>query len=220
MADAPNDPSLKLWLRLWRDWLAPHWGMLAVSLAMTAIVAVASAGYSKLIQLVMTAFQGDTSGVVWWGPAGVIVLSAANGFGQYFRETTSANVTTRMETELRKTMFEQLVGTDLAKLQTEAPAGLAARFSSDISLLGTAVRSLLGGLTGTRAMAKTRAMPMVSCQSMPRRTPKVTTMVSPPVRPPRSERTAVPIRLMSEEKRAARPAGASVCRRARSVPTS
>ncbi|MBB5223468.1 subfamily B ATP-binding cassette protein MsbA [Amaricoccus macauensis] len=143
------------WWRLWRDWLRPHWGLLAISLAMTGIVALASAGYSKLIQLVMTAFQGDTSGVAWWGPAGVIVLSAANGIGQYFRETTSTRVTTRMETELRKTMFERLVGTDLAKLQTEAPAGLAARFSSDITLIGTAVRALLGGLTGTLTIIAT-----------------------------------------------------------------
>ena len=53
-----------------------------------------------------------------------------------------------METELRKTMFARLVGTDLARLQTEAPAGLAARFSSDIGLIGGAVRSMLGGITG------------------------------------------------------------------------
>ncbi|MFT3973988.1 MAG: ABC transporter ATP-binding protein [Amaricoccus sp.] len=143
------------WWRLWRDWLRPHWALLTISLAMTGIVALASAGYSKLIQLVMTAFQSDTSGVVWWGPAGVIALSAANGIGQYFRETTSTHVTTRMETELRKTMFERLVGTDLAKLQTEAPAGLAARFSSDITLIGTAVRSLLGGITGTLTIIAT-----------------------------------------------------------------
>jgi subfamily B ATP-binding cassette protein MsbA len=129
--------------------------MLLLSLLMTGIVALASAGYSKLIQLVMTAFQSDTSGVVWWGPAGVIALSAANGVGQYFRETTSTNVTTRMETELRKTMFERLVGTDLAKLQTEAPAGLATRFSSDITLVGAAVRAFLGGITGTLTIVAT-----------------------------------------------------------------
>lgn len=143
------------WWRLWRDWLRPHWRLLGLSLLMTGVVALASAGYSKLIQLVMTAFQDDTSGVAWWGPAGVIVLSAANGLGQYFRETTSTGVTTRMETELRKKMFESLVDTDLAKLQTEAPAGLAARFSSDITLIGTAVRALLGGLTGTLTILAT-----------------------------------------------------------------
>ena len=102
MLDAPSDPSAKLWFRLWRDWLAPNWGLLAVSLAMTAVVAVASAGYSKLIQLVMTAFQSHSETVLWWGPLGVIVLSGANAVGQYYREVTSNEVTNRMETELRK----------------------------------------------------------------------------------------------------------------------
>jgi subfamily B ATP-binding cassette protein MsbA len=53
-----------------------------------------------------------------------------------------------METELRKTMFARLVGTDLAHLQTEAPAGLASRFSSDIGLVGRSIGGMLGGLTG------------------------------------------------------------------------
>ena len=61
---------------------------------------------------------------------------------------------------------------------------------------------------------------MVSRQSMVSITATVTTMVRMPVTPPRNARTAVPISPMSEEKRAARPAGASVCSRARSVPTS
>ena len=115
---------------------------------MTWVVALASAGYSKLIQLVMTAFQNQSASVIWWGPLGVIGLSCANALGQYFKETTGTRVTNRMETELRKTMFARLVGTDLARLQTEAPAGLAARFSSDIGLIGTAVRAMLGGITG------------------------------------------------------------------------
>jgi len=143
------------WRRLWRDWLAPHRGLLALSLAMTGVVAVASAGYSKLIQLVMTAFQQGDPSVVWWGPLGVIGLSCANGVGQYFKEVTANRVTNRMDTELRKTMFERLVGTDLARLQTEAPAGLAARFSADIGLIGGSVRAMLGGLSGILTIVAT-----------------------------------------------------------------
>lgn len=155
MPDAPKPISRSPWMRLWRDWLRPHWRLLATSLAMTLVVAVASAGYSKLIQLVMSAFEHGDHGVIWWGPLGVVVLSAANGAGQYFKETTGTAATTRMETELRKTMFARLVGTDLARLQTEAPAGLAARFSSDIGLIGQSVRSLLGGLTGIATIVVT-----------------------------------------------------------------
>jgi subfamily B ATP-binding cassette protein MsbA len=148
MPDASTARPASPWVRLWHEWLRPHWPLLALSLAMTGIVALASAGYSKLIQLVMTAFQTGSPSVVWWGPLGVIGLSLANGIGQYVKEVTANRVTNRMETELRKTMFARLVGTDLARLQTEAPAGLAARFSADIGLIGGAVRSMLGGLSG------------------------------------------------------------------------
>ena len=101
MPARPSSLPASPWLRLWRDWLRPHWKLLAVSLAMTGVVAVASAGYSKLIQLVMTAFQAQSESVLWWGPLGVIVLSSASALGQYFKDTTGARVTTRMETELR-----------------------------------------------------------------------------------------------------------------------
>ncbi len=158
MPDAAADPTVKLWMRLWRDWLSPSWGLLLFSLAMTAVVAVASAGYSKLIQMVMTAFQDHSPSVLWWGPLGVVLLSGSNAVGQYYREITGTEATNRMETELRKTMFAKLVGSDLARLQTEAPAGLAARFSSDIALVGTAVRALLGGLTGALTIVVTFAV--------------------------------------------------------------
>ena len=75
MPDAPTAPIASPWRRLWRDWLAPHWPLLAVSLAMTWVVAAASAGYAKLIQLVMDGFAADASAVMVWGPLGVIALS-------------------------------------------------------------------------------------------------------------------------------------------------
>ena len=72
--------------------------------------------------------------------------------------------------------------------------------------------------TGISASAKISDAE-VSDQSIDSITATVTTMVRMPVTPPSIERTALPISPMSEEKRAASPAGASVCSRARSVPT-
>ena len=155
MPETETARTTDLWRRLWREQLAHQWKLLALSLAMTAVVSLATAGYSKLIQLVMAAFQSGSSSVIWWGPLGVILLSTANGAGQYLKEVTANRLTNRMETELRKTMFARLVGTDLARLQTEAPAGLAARFSADIGLIGGAVRAFLGGITGVLTILAT-----------------------------------------------------------------
>ena len=150
MPDAPQpDPvPVRPYLRLWRDWLAPHWMLMTLAIAMTVVVAAANGAYAKLIQVVMTAFEAKEQGAVWWAPAAVLALTAVNSTAQYLRETTATRAVTRVETELRKKMFARLVGTDLARLQTEAPAGLAARFSSDISLVGGAVKAIMGGVTG------------------------------------------------------------------------
>ena len=148
MPDAASTASAQApYLRLWHQWLAPHWRQLALALALTAVVAVASAGYAKLIQLVMAAYEARDPWVMYWGPAGVIALTIVNAVGQYFKEITANRAVMRMETDLRKTMFARLVGTDLARLATEAPAGLAARFSADIGLVGSSVRTMLGGIT-------------------------------------------------------------------------
>jgi subfamily B ATP-binding cassette protein MsbA len=147
-----SDPSeasfANAYQRLWKDWLKPHAALLTVAVAMTLLVAVVSGAYAKLIQLVMAALDSKDLSVIWWGPAGVLVLTTLNALGQYYKETTGNRVITRMETELRKTMFARLVGTDLARLQSQVPAGLAARFSSDIGLIGGAVRAFLGAATG------------------------------------------------------------------------
>jgi subfamily B ATP-binding cassette protein MsbA len=83
------------------------------------------------------------------------VHGGEHAVGQYVKEVTGNQVTNRMETELRKTMFARLVGSDLARLATEAPAGLAARFSSDIGMIGAAVRAMLGGVTGILTLVVT-----------------------------------------------------------------
>ncbi len=153
-----NAEDFRSWMRLWRDWLHVHRWLLGLSIALTMVVAVTAGAYAKIIQLVMAALEARDPAVIWWGPLTVIVVTAISAVAQYYKETVSNGVITRMETELRKTMFARLVGTDLAQLQTEVPAGLAARFSSDISLVGGAVRAFISGLTGILTIVTTVAI--------------------------------------------------------------
>lgn len=153
-----SDSQFGAYYRLWRDWLASNWKLMTFTFVMMIFVAFGSAGYSKLIQEVMHAFETGDYSVMWWGPLGVVALTTIKGGADFFREISSNQFVTRMEADLQTHMFRQLVGTDLARLQTEAPAGLAARFSSDIAMVGGAVRSILGGLSGLLIMIVTFAV--------------------------------------------------------------
>ena len=141
----PPPPQLR---RLWHDWMRPQWTLLLAAMLTTLVVAGTQGAYAKLIQLVMAAFESGDASAAWWAPVAVIALTSIGATAQYIKDIATAQAINRMETELRKAMFARLVGTDLAKLQTEAPAGLAARFSSDIGVVGRAIASTLGGITG------------------------------------------------------------------------
>ena len=142
-------------LRLWRDWTRPHRRYLAFAVSMALIVALTTGAYSKLIQMVMTGLEEGNPSVVWWGPLSVICLTTTSGLSQYFKEIMLTRAVTGMETGLRKTMFSRLVGTDLAQLQSEPPAGLAARFSSDITLAGKSVRAVIGAISSVATIIVT-----------------------------------------------------------------
>jgi ATP-binding cassette, subfamily B, bacterial MsbA len=134
--------------RLWRDWVSRYWRLLLIVLVVMVIEALASAGYSKLMQVVIAAYEDRRFDVIWWGPLSVIALTAVRGASEYVRTTRTNWAVTSTEADLQRHMFDCLIGSDLAQLQTEAPAGLAARFSSDISLTSNAVKSILSGLSG------------------------------------------------------------------------
>lgn len=148
-ADRPNRASLSAqpFLRLWRDWLVQEKRLYLFGLVLMALTALATASYAKLMQMVVAAFETADFSVTWWGPLSVIALTIVSAVTDYLRQTTIQQAVIRTETELQKEMFSQLVGTDLAQLRSEAPAGLAARFSSDIGLVSRSVKSLLGGVT-------------------------------------------------------------------------
>ncbi len=139
--------STEPFVRLWREWLVRERALYIYGLILMALTAAAVAAYAKLMQWVVAAFEAQDYSVMWWGPAAVLALSVVSGTTDYLRQTTVQRAVIRTETELQKEMFGRLVGTDLAHLRSEAPAGLAARFSSDIGLVSRSVKSILGGIT-------------------------------------------------------------------------
>jgi subfamily B ATP-binding cassette protein MsbA len=138
--------------RLWRDWLSRQRRVILAVFVLMAIEAAAAAGYAKMMHWIIGAFESADFSVIWWGPLLVVLLTSVKGAAFYLKSIGINRALTRTEAELQTHMFRRLVGADLARLQTEPPAGLAARFSSDITLITGAARSIMTGISGIFVM--------------------------------------------------------------------
>ncbi len=140
----PEDTDIQIgYARLWRDWLAPYKGLLALSFLFLVISAIGSAGYSKVVQMIIAAFETGDKTVIYWAPLSIIALSMTKGISGYFRVVTSSIAFGNFEKNLQKAMYNKLLYADLARLQLDAPAAMAVRFSSDVGLVRLAVEGIL-----------------------------------------------------------------------------
>lgn len=133
--------------RIWRDWLVPHRALIFASFGFMVVNALASAGYSKMIQLIISAYETAIPTVIWWGPLGIVVISAFKGFSTYLRSLTSNVAMGRFEVSLQKAMYNNLLYADLSRLQSDSPASLAVRLSSDVTMISRAFQQLMIGIS-------------------------------------------------------------------------
>lgn len=132
--------------RLWRNWLRPHWPILIVAVILMAIVAVTSAGYAAFMERVVDAMEDPASGVIWWGPLGIVALTSSKGVSHYLQQVVQNRVLAQVQADMQRRMFDRLVHMDLAQLLAEAPAALAARFSADIELVRLGAQHVFGSI--------------------------------------------------------------------------
>lgn len=132
--------------RLWRDWIAPYNKLILSSFLLMIITALASAGYSKIIQLILNAYDAADASVIYWGPAGIIGIALAKGISAFFQSVATSKSLFGFQADLQKEMYSALIEADLSRLQDDTPAGLATRFSADISILHNSMSSLLNGV--------------------------------------------------------------------------
>ncbi len=133
--------------RLWRDWLSEYRGLIFTSFGFMIVIAITSAAYAKIIQLIITAYETADASVIYWGPISIVVIAVSKGLSMYFQQVASNTALFRFEAKLKKAMYSSLIHADLFRLQGEAPAALAARFSADSDLLRTSVQALMAAVS-------------------------------------------------------------------------
>src|SRR5271165_6897326 len=121
--DAVTEESSRALLRrLWREHIIHHKGRLLLVLILTLLMAGTTALYP------------------------VVVVTTVKAAAQYFQNVQVQQTVLLVIRELQGRMFAHLVRTDLERLEREAPAALAARFTTDASIIREALTRAVNGV--------------------------------------------------------------------------
>jgi subfamily B ATP-binding cassette protein MsbA len=143
---AEDAGTRSLLARLWREHLHRHRGRVVVVLLLTAIMAGLTALYPVVIDRAFSMFTARDSRILYQVPALVVVLTAAKAAVTYFQTVLTQSLVLRVIRELQARMFAHLTRADLARLEREAPAQLAARFTTDAAIIREALTRAVGGI--------------------------------------------------------------------------
>ena len=126
-------------LRLWREHIRHHRGRLLLVLLLTALMAGLTAVYPVVIQRALSMFEAHDSRILYQIPALVLAITSAKAAAQYGQTVLVQQLVLLVIRELQERMFAQLVRADLTRLEREAPAALAARFTTDATTIREAM---------------------------------------------------------------------------------
>ncbi len=145
--DVVTEESTKALLRrLWREHIRHHKGRLLVVLLLTLLMAGTTALYPVVIDHAFEMFTNRDQRILYQIPVLVVVVTTVKAAAQYFQNVQVQQVVLLVIQELQGRMFSHLVRTDLARMEREAPAALAARFTTDAAIIREALTRAVNGI--------------------------------------------------------------------------
>jgi len=148
-APLKSDSTRALMGRLWREHGRNHRGRLAVILLLTLVMAGLTALYPVVIDRAFSMFTGRDQRILYQIPVLVVIVTAAKAAAQYGQNVLVQQTVLMMIRELQVRMFTHLAHADLAQIEREAPAQLAARFTTDAAIIREALTRAINGLKDT-----------------------------------------------------------------------
>jgi len=140
------ESSRRLMGRLWREHVRHHRVQLALVLLLTVLMAAFSGIYPVVIKRALEMFEQRDSRILYQIPALVVAVTTAKGVLQYGQIVLLQRLVLVVIRELQARMFAHLLSADLARLEREAPASLAARFTTDASTVREAMIRAINAL--------------------------------------------------------------------------
>ena len=145
MNAAPTASRALLW-RLWREHVRQHRARLIAILVLTATMAGLTALYPVVIQRAFALFTAKDERILYQIPIIVVAVTAAKAAAQYGQTIMVQAMVLRVIRDLQGRMFAHLSHADLAQVEREAPAQLAARFTTDAAVIREALTRAVNGL--------------------------------------------------------------------------
>jgi ATP-binding cassette, subfamily B, bacterial MsbA len=143
---ARQDGTRALLMRLWRDHVRHHKPRLLLVLVLTALMAGATALYPVVIDHAFQMFTDRDQRILYQIPALVVAITSIKAAAQYFQNVQVQQVVLLVIRELQGRMFAHLTEADLTRLEREAPAQLAARFTTDATIIRDALTRAVNGI--------------------------------------------------------------------------
>jgi ATP-binding cassette, subfamily B, bacterial MsbA len=143
---ANRDSTRALLARLWREHIRHHKPRLLLVLMLTGLMAGTTALYPVVIDHAFQMFTDRDRRILYQIPALVVAITSIKAAAQYFQNVQVQQVVLLVIRELQGRMFAHLARADLAWLEREAPAQLAARFTTDATIIRDALTRAVNGI--------------------------------------------------------------------------
>ena len=141
-----DDTTRALLMRLWREHIRHYKPRIILVLVLTALMAGTTALYPVAIDHAFEMFTERDQRILYQIPLLVVAITSVKAAAQYFQSVQVQQVVLLVIRELQARMFAQLTQADLARLEREAPAQLAARFTTDATIIRDALTRAVNGI--------------------------------------------------------------------------
>ncbi|MCC6720210.1 MAG: ABC transporter ATP-binding protein [Acetobacteraceae bacterium] len=140
------DSTQALVRRLWREQVRGHRGLIWTILALTLVMAGTQALYPVVIDHAFSMFEARDRRILYQLPVLVVAVTSVKALAQYIQNVAVQKLVLRVIRALQERMFAHLTQGDLARLEREAPAAWAARFTTDATIIREAMTRAVNGI--------------------------------------------------------------------------
>jgi subfamily B ATP-binding cassette protein MsbA len=141
-AKLPRDDTrstIPLIRRLWREHIKVYRGRIILIVVTTLVMSGTTALYPALIDWAFTMFARKDARILYQVPILVLIVTAIKGISMYFQAVLTQDMVLLVIRRLQVAMFGHLSNAALARVEREAPAALAARFTTDATVVREAM---------------------------------------------------------------------------------